>query len=54
MPIENLIADTLYELPIDNFEWFINKFFSDRMRSELRQKKIKTYYDLIEYKKSSI
>ena len=54
LPIDNIIANTLSDLPIINFRWYLNTFFGGELKIQILKKNINNYSDLIEYKNSKI
>ena len=53
IPIENSIADFLFRFPFDYFKDYINMYFSDEVKKEITDSKIKNYNSLLNYIRKS-
>ena len=53
IPIENSIADFLFRFPFDYFQDYINMYFSDEVKKEITDSKIKNYNSLLNYIRKS-
>lgn len=51
IPIENSIADFLFRFPFDYFQDYINMYFSNEVKKDLKEEGIKNYNSLIHYLK---
>lgn len=51
IPIENSIADFLFRFPFDYFKDYVDMYFSDEVKKDLKEEGIKNYNSLINYLK---
>ncbi|WP_347292467.1 hypothetical protein [uncultured Brachyspira sp.] len=53
IPIENSIADFLFRFPFDYFKDYVDMYFSDEVKKEITDSKIKNYNSLLNYIRKS-
>ena len=53
LPIENSIADFLFRFPFDYFKDYVDIYFSDEVKKDLKKEGIKNYNSLIHYLRKS-
>ena len=53
IPIENSIADFLCRFPFDYFKDYVDIYFSDEVKKEITDSKIKNYNSLLNYIRKS-
>lgn len=53
LPTENSIADFLFRFPFDYFQYYMDRYFNNEIRKQLKDNKINNYNSLIHYLRKS-
>ena len=53
IPAENSIADFLFRFPFGYFKDYVDTYFSNEVKKDLKEKKIQNYNSLLNYIKKS-
>ncbi len=53
IPAENSIADFLFRYPFDYFKDYVDTYFSNEVKKDLKEKGIQNYNSLLNYVKKS-
>ena len=53
IPVENSIADFLFRYTLDYFEDYVDRYFSNEIKKQLKDNKVNNYNSLIHYLRKS-